>query len=112
MTTISWGLNAINTQQSEYIWDWSSTPAVFTVGTSPQLILSASSEPRLISYRAEAPSDTRIKIWENGPTSGEHEQDSYGGHNIADWELASALKIATVSGTAKIVVNTAEKIII
>lgn len=111
MTTISWS-QPTTTVTDNYQWEWSSTPQVVNIGTTPQLILSASSEPRLINYRAEASTDTKIKIWLNSPTTGEYELDSYGGHNMAQMELLSALKCATASGTAKIVVNTATRIII
>ena len=112
MTTISWSQPATNTQETEYYWDWSSTPQVVNIGTTPSLILSESAEPRLINYRVEAPSDTKIKMWLNSPTSGDHELDSYGGHNMAQMPLLSALKLATVSGTAKVIVGTASRVVI
>jgi hypothetical protein len=114
MTTISWSqpVEGNGLATTEYDWDWSSTPQIFSIGTSPQLILSASSEPRLVSYRADAPATTKLKIWRNAPISGTHELDSSGGHNISDWRLISKLSVATTAGTADIIVNTATRIII
>lgn len=110
--SISWSLSSGSSNTNNEYWKWGSTPAVFNIGTSPSLILSEVSEPRLINYRAEADSNIKIKLWFNAPTTGDHEMDSFGGHNLKDMPLASKLQCATVSGTAKIVVNTAELIII
>lgn len=107
--SISWNLPYTD---QKYKWEWGSSPQVFTIGTSPQLILAESNEPRLISYRAEGSPDIKIKIWKNSPASGEHEEDSFTGHNMTDRELNSALKMATDSGTAKIIINTATKVVI
>lgn len=113
MTTISWSQPvSVLGSETTYKWDWSSSPQVVNIGTSPQLILTETAEPRLINYRAEASSDTKIKIWLNTPTTGDYELDSYGGHNMAQMELMSALKVATHSGTAKIIINTASRVII
>lgn len=110
MSSITW--SAPSTNASEYYWEWGTSPQLVAIGTAPQLILEASSQPRLISYRADADPSIKIKIWKNSVTTGPHELDSFGGHNMEKWELTSALKVATVSGTANIIVNTATKVII
>lgn len=106
--TLSW--SSVNT--SEYYWEWGTAPQLVAIGTAPQLILESSNQPRLISYRADADPSIKIKLWKNAPTTGPHELDSFGGHNMEKWELMSALKASTVSGTANIIVNTASKVII
>lgn len=108
--TLSW--SSVNTSTPEYYWDWGTAPQSIAITTTPSTVLSASNQPRLVSYRVDADPAIKLKVWKNSPTSGPHELESYGGHNIEKWELSSALKVATVSGTANVVINVATKVII
>lgn len=102
----------ITTQEAEYYWDWGTAPQSIAVSTTATTILSATNEPRLVSYRVDADPAIKLKIWKNAPTTGDYELDSFGGHNIEKWELSSGLKIATVAGTANVIVNTASRVVI
>ena len=113
MSTLSWASSPAASNVSEYYyWDWGTAPQSIAISTTATTVLSASNQPRLVSYRVDADPAIKLKIWKNAATTGPHELDSYGGHNLEQWELNSALKVATVSGTANIIVNVATKVII
>lgn len=109
---MQWDIESSSSSNPDYDWNWGTSPQLVAIGTSPSTILSASNQPRLISYRVEADPSIKVKLWKNAPTTGPYELDSYGGQNIERWELMSGLKASTVSGTANIIVNTASRIVV
>lgn len=105
--TISWSQPAAATIQSKY-WNYAGNPTSTAVTTTPQTILSAVTSPRAIAYSANGTEGIIIKIWINSdPATDPPTLRSYTGHNACDWPVSGAFAVATESGTATIIIDTA-----
>ena len=114
MATLSWGsspiASSVSVSNPSKYWSYAGSPVSVSVTTTPQTLVSAVTTKRAISYSASGAEGTEINIWINSdPATEPPTLKSYPGHNIFDWEISGSVAVATVSGTATIVFDTASE---
>lgn len=114
MATLSWASSPaaanVSVSTPAKYWNYAGSPVSVAVTTTPQTLVSAVTTKRAISYSASGSDGTVINIWINSdPATEPPTLKSYPGHNIFDWEISGSVAVATVSGTATIVFDTASE---
>lgn len=114
MGTLSWAFSPaaanVSVSTPATYWNYAGSPVSVAVTTTPQTLVSAVTTKRAISYSASGADGVVINVWINSdPATEPPTLKSYPGHNIFDWEIEGSVAVATVSGTATIVFDTAQE---